>query len=194
MISGTITQQLYADTKDRIYRYSEEPFTLSSGKTSHHYFNCKKITMHPEYLARMAAAMRDELIPGISAFAAVPPAGVGGLTLGSDPIAFALSLAYREKGTTVYPIVVRKEQKQHGTGRRIEGELDAFTGGEVLLIDDVVTTGGASLKAVEALRFAGLKLEHGICIVDREEGGRENLAQHGVTLHSLFTKSDFVDS
>lgn len=148
--------------------------------------------MHPEYLARLAAALRDELIPAIAAFANGPPAGAGGLTLGSDPIAFALSLAYRESGSTVYPIVVRKEQKQHGTGRRIEGELDAFAGGEVLLIDDVVTTGGASLKAVEALRSAGLKLEHGICIVDREEGGRENLAQHGVNLHSLYTKSDFV--
>jgi orotate phosphoribosyltransferase len=185
--SSSQARRLFEDTKERIYQYRSEPFLLSSGGESNHYFNCKKITMVPDLLHRLACVFRDEVLPRVG-YPEGPPAA-GGLTLGSDPIAFALSLAYLEQGRTVYPIVVRKESKGHGTGRQIEGEAELVS--EVVLLDDVVTTGGASLKAVHALRSAGLIVRNALCVVDRQEGGYEALKAEGVELHGLFRKSDF---
>lgn len=142
--------------------------------------------MHPAHLAMLADALRGEVIEnrleGI-------PSSVGGLTMGADPIAYALSLSYREHGQIVYPLIVRKEAKDHGTGKQIEGEVESVD--SVLLLDDVITTGGSSLKAAEAFRKAGLKVTHAVCIIDREEGGRESLEKEGITLFSLYRKSDF---
>ena len=166
--------------------YREEPFTLASGKMSHHYFNCKKITLHPARLSLLATAIRDELLP---AHGLVLPKAAGGLTLGADPIAYAFSLACHEKGHLCMPVVVRKEAKGHGTGRQIEGDLTDID--EVLVFDDVITTAGSTLKAVAALREAGKQVTTAVCIVDREEGGREALSAEGVQLIALFKKSDF---
>lgn len=185
------TRELFEVCAGEIYAFREAPFTLASGMRSHHYFNCKKITLVPERLRLLALVLRDELIPSLN-FPGGLPRAAGGLTLGSDPIAYALSLAYQEIGVDCYPVVVRKEAKQHGTGRRIEGEWPEGAVQEVLLIDDVITTGGSSLKAVHALREAGLKVTQGVCIVDREEGGRENLAAEGVELFAVFQKRDFA--
>lgn len=142
--------------------------------------------MHPGRLSLMARALRDELIP----LSGEAPEAIGGLTMGADPIAYALSLAYHDAGRTCFPLIVRKEAKQHGTGQRIEGEAAKVK--SVLLIDDVVTTAGSALKALEAFRQAGLFVQRAICIVDREEGGREALRIAGVELFSLFKKSDFI--
>ncbi|MEQ9364922.1 MAG: hypothetical protein RIF32_11795, partial [Leptospirales bacterium] len=105
LAEGTAALRLFEDSRDRIYQYRSEPFLLSSGKESNHYFNCRKITMVPDLLQRLAAVLRDEVLPRIG-YPDGPPAA-GGLTLGSDPIAFGLSLAYQAVGKTVYPIVVR---------------------------------------------------------------------------------------
>ena len=188
--SGPISEKLFADTKDSIYQFREQPFTLASGRQSNHYFNCKHITLDPELLWSLARAFRDELIPEVLGEGAADFQACGGLTLGADPMAYALSLAYREASRAVYPIVVRKEAKGHGTGRQIEGKADHFK--EVLLLDDVITTGGSSLKAVAALREAGLPVRHCLCIVDRQEGGAQNMAAENVALHPLFQKSDFT--
>ncbi len=166
--------------------YREEPFTLASGKMSHHYFNCKKITLHPARLSLLAEAIRDELLPGRGISL---PRAAGGLTLGADPIAYAFSLACLAKGHLCMPVVVRKEAKGHGTGQQIEGHLSDID--EVLVLDDVITTAGSTLKAVRALREAGKKVTTACCIVDREEGGSEALSAENVQLISLFKKSDF---
>ncbi len=188
LVEGSVARGLFDDSRDRIYQFRSEPFLLSSGKESNHYFNCRKITMVPDLLQRLSVALRDELLPRIG-YPDGPPAA-GGLTLGSDPIAFGLSLAYQAVGKTVYPIVVRKAAKEHGTGRQIEGEAEQVR--EVLLVDDVVTTAGASLKAVAALRAAGLIVRTAVCVVDRQEGGAEALRAEGIELHGLFLKSDFI--
>ncbi|MCB1309946.1 MAG: orotate phosphoribosyltransferase [Leptospiraceae bacterium] len=170
-----------------MYRYDPAGFTLTSGKFSHHYFNCKQITMVPAQLRRLALAIRDEIFPTLPA----EPVALGGLTLGADPIALAVSLAYAEQERTIYPIIVRKAAKQHGTGKQIEYEGPDHPDGATILIDDVVTTGGSSIVALHALRSAGFQVNHALCIVDREEGGREALAAENVELISLFLKSDF---
>jgi len=183
---GNLTERLYQISKAEIYRYSEEPFTLASGQQSHHYFNCKKITLFPDRLALMADAIIDDVI----AVNKISCDGVGGLTLGADPIAYAVSLAFHRRGETVFPLVVRKEAKGHGTRRQIEGEVDRVS--TVLVVDDVITTAGSTLKAVHALREAGLTVQKVVCIVDRQEGGEEALRAEGIELHPLFRKSDFI--
>ncbi|MCB1174454.1 MAG: orotate phosphoribosyltransferase [Leptospiraceae bacterium] len=179
--------ELFHEARDFIYRYSDTPFRLASGGESHHYFNCKAITMHPGRLRQLAEIIRDWLLPN----AALPvPQAAGGLTLGADPIAFALARAWQDQGQLVMPVVVRKEAKGHGTSQQIEGLLDGVH--EVLLLDDVITTGGSSLKAVQALRQAGYIVRHCVCIVDREEGGEANLQSEGITLLPVWKKSDFI--
>jgi len=185
----THREKLLEISRGEIYRFSEEPFTLASGKKSNHYFNCKKITLIPERLRLLATSIRDEILPGNQI--AIPQAA-GGLTLGADPIAVALSLAFLENGRTVFPLIVRKEAKGHGTGQKIEGEWQNIK--EVLVLDDVITTGGSTQKAVEAFRAAGIAVHTAVCIIDREEGGREALEKDGVRLLSLFKKTDFLSA
>ncbi len=183
---GPLTERLFEESRSDIYQYREEPFLLASGKRSHHYFNCKKITLIPSRLHLLARAIVEELIP---LNMNERPQAVGGLTMGADPLAYAVSLAYHEAGEGVYPLIVRKEAKGHGTGRQIEGELDRVK--EVVMLDDVVTTAGSMLKAVAAFRDAGLTVRRAIAIVDRQEGGREALQSEGIELFALFQKSDF---
>lgn len=186
-MSDRLTAELRELARPLIYRYSEKPFLLASGASSHHYFNCKSITLHPERLRLLSKVICEETLP--LAGVGVPQA-VGGLTLGADPICYAVSLFFWEKGELVYPLIVRKEAKGHGTGRQIEGEVEAVR--EVVVMDDVITTAGSTLKAVEALRSAGLAVKTAVCIVDREEGGRENLRAQGIDLHAIFRKREFV--
>lgn len=177
---------LFEFMKQFVYSYSEAPFTLASGKQSHHYFNCKELVFFPERLSILSDFFVNEFIPqniGLEF------ESIGGLTLGADPITYSIALEYHKNKKNVYPLVVRKEAKDHGTKKLIEG---AFTKVKnCLVIDDVITTGGSTLKAVQALRNSGIIVQHGICILDREEGGREVLMEHGVTMHSIFKKSDF---
>ena len=184
---GELSRKLLELSRGEIYNYREEPFTLASGARSHHYFNCRKITLYPERLALLARAIRDEVLPG-EGLEDIPAAG--GLTLGADPIAVALALSYQEQGRTLFPLIVRKEAKGHGLGRKIEGEWEGAE--RVLALDDVITTGGSTLKAVFALREAGLEVSSAVCVVDREEGGAEALRNEGVELYSVFKKSDFL--
>ncbi len=186
-MSDRLTAELRDLARPLIYRYSEKPFLLASGASSHHYFNCKSVTLHPQRLRLLASVICEETLPGAGIDV---PSAVGGLTLGADPICYAVSLHFWEKGKLVYPLIVRKEAKGHGTGRQIEGEVDAVR--EVVVMDDVITTAGSTLKAVDALRSAGLSVKHAVCIVDREEGGRENLRSQGIDLFSIFRKSEFV--
>ncbi|MCE9499970.1 MAG: orotate phosphoribosyltransferase [Leptospira sp.] len=173
--------------KQFAYRYSEEEFTLASGKKSHHYFNCKEITLIPQRLQLLAEYLANEHIPDVYKGRLD---AIGGLTLGSDPICYSVSLEFLKKGQTVYPLVVRKEAKGHGTKKEIEGYLENVR--NCLVVDDVITTGGSTIKAVEALRRAGIEVNSGICILDREEGGAEALLEIGVTMHPIFRKKEFI--
>ncbi len=141
-----------------------------------------------------------QLLIGRAALAALRDSGwpvdaVGGLTLGADPISYAIAHASAleaEAGTggMVRSFTVRKETKQHGTGKLIEGPFQA--GDQVVVVEDVITTGGSALKAVEAVRAAGGRILGVLALVDREEGGREALEAAGLRVISLVTASDLL--
>ncbi len=115
---------------------------------------------------------------------------VGGLTLGADPISYAISYASAGSGRPVRAFTVRKEAKVHGTGKLIEGPFKA--GDQVAVIEDVITTGGSALKAIEAVRAAGGSIVGVLALVDREEGGREAIEQAGVPVLALATATDII--
>ena len=188
--SASDANSLYNLIKEHAYAYRQDPITLASGKTSHHYFNCKKITLHPSRLALLCENIYDDFF-GNNRMRL--PSAVGGLTLGADPISYGLSLECLRRNHTCYPLIVRKEAKGHGTGKQIEGEVETLKGATVLALDDVITTGGSTLKAIKALREAGFVVNQALCIVDRQEGGQEALAQESVELLSMFKKSDFIE-
>jgi len=163
-------------------------FVLVSGQTSHYYFDSKFTTLDPEgaYLtARLV--LREIFRAGIQAEA------VGGLTLGADPIVSAVaavSFACRQEFSPLRAFIVRKEPKKHGTQRFLEG-LEAIPGTPVVIIDDVCTTGGSTLKAVRGAEEAGLNVTAVMCLVDREQGGRETLSAY--RFHPLFTARELLD-
>ena len=162
------------------YAYKKGEFTLSSGKTSEHYVNCKPVTLTGRGLTLTSLLMLKEIDAGV----------VGGLTLGADPLVSGVSLVSALDGRMVNALIVRKEAKGHGTQAWIEGpELPKGT--KVTVLEDVVTTGGSAIKAAEKLRDAGYIVETVVAIVDRQEGGVEAMEKAGLKLRSLFTLEDF---
>lgn len=158
-----------------------EPIKLSSGKMSDVYFDGRKVTLHPEGMTLFARAIL-ELIPLHSIDA------VGGPSIGADPIATAVSLlAYLEKKKTLPVFLVRKEAKQHGLQKQIEG-ASLKPGMNVLIVEDVVTTGKSVRNAISVVEATGAKVVGVICLVDRKEGGREALAPYPLT--SVFTREE----
>ena len=160
-------------------------FTLASGRESTIYVDARLTTMSPEGLALIgpvALAMIRE--------AGWAPDAVGGLTLGADPVSYAVSYASALAGTPVRAFTVRKEAKQHGTGKLIEGPYRA--GDRVVVIEDVITTGGSAQRAIGAVRAAGGTVLGVLAVVDREEGGRETLEQGGIAVRALATLSEIV--
>ena len=141
--------------------------------------------MSPDGLALIGplglAAMRD---------AGWRPDAVGGLTLGADPVSYAIAYASALAGAPVRAFTVRKEAKQHGTGRLIEGPYRE--GDTVVVIEDVITTGGSALRAVEALRQAGATVAGVLAVVDREEGGREAIEAAGLPVQVLARAAEIV--
>jgi orotate phosphoribosyltransferase len=160
-------------------------FTLASGRISTLYIDARLTTMSPEGLSLI----------GPLGFDALRAAGwrvdaVGGLTLGADPIAYAISYASALAGTPVRAFTVRKEAKAHGTGQLIEGPFRA--GDRVAVVEDVITTGASALRAAEAVRSAGGQVVGVLALVDREEGGREALERAGLEVRSLTCARDIV--
>jgi len=168
------------------FKYSDTPiFTLASGKKSSYYFNCKPVTLDPE-----GRLLIGEL--ACSALQDVRFDAVGGLTLGADPIAIAISDAFFRNGSHILSFVVRKEAKKHGTGDWIEGSLPE--GASVIIAEDVITTGASTIKAIERARENGLNVQGVLAFIDREEGGRENILKYGVFVKSLFGRSRLMDA
>jgi orotate phosphoribosyltransferase len=160
-------------------------FTLASGRQSTLYIDARLTTMSPEGLALI----------GPLGLAALDHAGwnvqaVGGLTLGADPVSYAVSYASMLAKRPLRAFTVRKEAKQHGTGRLIEGPFRA--GDRVAVIEDVVTTGGSALRAIEAVRAAGGVVAGVLAVVDREEGGREAIEDAGVAVIALAHATEIV--
>lgn len=116
------------------------------------------------------------------------------MTLGADPIATAVSLISYIEGNPIHAFLIRKEAKKHGRGLWIEGIQNLPEGTEVAIVEDVVTTGGSTIKAIERAKEEGLKVARVLAIVDRDEGGRENLKNYGYELESLFNRHDFLKS
>jgi orotate phosphoribosyltransferase len=158
-------------------------FTLTSGRQSDYYVDGKQVTLDGRGLYLVARfALEHCREHGIDA--------VGGLTLGADPIAAAVAALSGEGDHPMTAFIVRKEVKAHGTGRAIEGP-DLRPGRRVLLVDDTLTTGGTFLQARDAVAPTGAIIVGALCVVDREEGGREALEAAGITLHALFQRHEF---
>jgi orotate phosphoribosyltransferase len=115
----------------------------------------------------------------------------GGLTLGADPIANALSVISYQKGKPIKSFIVRKDIKDHGTKSAIEGNV--LRGEKIVIIDDVITTGGSTITAIEQARKEGLSVEMVITLIDREEGGRENILQHVDNIKSILTRTEVME-
>ena len=169
---------------ERSFQYRDDPpFTLASGKTSNFYFNCKPTALDPEGMNLIGNIIFDMLDDSeITA--------TGGLTLGADPIANALSVISYQRGKPIKSFIVRKDVKEHGTKGKIEG--DVKKGEKVAILDDVITTGGSTITAIERAREAGLEVDRVIALIDREEGGRENIEKYVKRVDSVFTRTDIM--
>lgn len=162
-------------------------FRLSSGGTSDYYVDCRTTTMHAEgqhLVGRVGWAALDD--------AGLRPELVGGLTMGADPISYALAGESWRRGRPVHAFSVRKRSKEHGTGRRIEGCFES--GRSVVITEDVITTGGSALDAAEEVEAAGGVVEAVLVLVDRQEGGRERLEEAGHRLVPVFTAGELAEA
>ncbi len=167
--------------------YEEREVTLASGRKSNFYFDGKQTTLHARGGLLVGKAFWDE----VKQFGGQID-GVGGLTMGADPIATATSIAAQLDGQDVHAFIIRKEPKGHGTGQWLEGRKNLPEGSRVVIVEDVTTTGGSSLKAVERAQEEGLDVAGIVTLVDREEGAREAIEGAGQILRAVFTRAEVV--
>jgi orotate phosphoribosyltransferase len=159
-------------------------FVLTSGRHSDYYIDGKQVTLHGRGLFLVASLLLQRCRQhGVRT--------IGGLTLGADPIAAAVAALSGAQDGHVNAFIVRKEAKSHGTAQVIEGPV-LRPGERVLLVDDTLTTGGTLLQAADAVRAVGAEVVEAVCLVDREEGGAQALADAGIPLHAFFRRSDFA--
>ncbi len=156
-------------------------FTLASGKQANFYLDCRRLTLDSAGVRVVAEGMLEQL-------ATDWPDAVGGMAIGADPITAAIITLADVQGKSLRGFIVRKEAKEHGKGRVVEGPVGP--GDRVVIVEDVVTTGGSALQAIARCREAGLEIAGVLAIVDRLEGGREKFAEHGYELKTLLTIRD----
>jgi len=177
-------QELIRILCEKSFKYSPEPiFKLVSGKTSHFYVNCKPTTMSPRGMFLVGHLVFD-------AIKDLKPDGIGGLTFGADPMAMATAFVSELKATPMNAFSIRKTQKDHGIVRWIEGDMTP--GQRVVTIDDVVTTGGSTIQAIERARSEGLEVVKAVILVDRQEGGLENVREHVPDVTAIITRDDLM--
>ena len=164
------------------YSYQKGEFTLSSGKTSEHYVNCKPVTLTGRGLTLASLMLLQHIKTGV----------VAGLTLGADPLVSGVTVVSALDNKLINGLIVRKEPKGHGTQSWIEGPT-LKEGTKVTVLEDVVTTGGSSIKAVNVLRDQGYVVDRVVSIVDRQEGGKDAMIEANLELRSLFTIEDFYE-
>ncbi|MFQ5432164.1 MAG: orotate phosphoribosyltransferase [Nitrospinota bacterium] len=184
-MSGADRDRLLRILVEKSFIYSEEPaFRLASGKMSSYYINCKKCAYDPEGINLIGRVVYE-------AAAKYEPDGVGGLTLGADPIAIAAAAESFRRGVPFKAFVVRKQAKEHGTRLPVEGDMKS--GDKVVILEDVITSGGSALNAVKASRDFGLEVVAVIALVDRQEGGRERIEEEGLKVESVFGKDELFN-
>jgi orotate phosphoribosyltransferase len=181
-----LKEKLIAYINGHSFLRSEEPvFRLSSGKMSNVYFDLRLTTLSPEgqyLIGNLLYAKLKEL--------GLRPRAVGGLTMGADPVSSSLAYTSYLKGDPVEAFVIRKEPKAHGRGLQIEGNVKE--GDDVVVVDDVITTGGSTIKAINIAREAGLNVLAAVALLDRcEQSGRENVEKLGIPVYSILTIDDF---
>ena len=164
--------------------YKKGEFTLSSGKTSDHYVNCKPVTLTGRGLTLASMMLLEHVDTKV----------VAGLTLGADPLVSGVAVCSALDMRLVDALIVRKEAKGHGTQAWIEGR-EYPEGTKVVVLEDVITTGGSAIKAVKKLREAGYKVDRVVTVVDRQEDGEADAAmkEEGLELKSLFTLKELCE-
>ena len=184
-MSQTDRDRLLQILAEKSFMYSKTgSFKLASGKMSSYYVNCKTTTYDPEGI-NLGGKLVYDTAAGYS------PDGVGGLTLGADPIAIAAAAESYRRGKPFKAFVVRKQVKEHGTSLPVEGDMKS--GEKVVILEDVITTGASALTAVEAARGFGLEVLAVVALVDRQEGGRERIEKEGVSVKSVFSKEQLLN-
>lgn len=159
-------------------------FTLASGKKASYYLDCRNVTLHPKGANLIAAGMLDVM----EQLGPLPDA-VGGMAIGADPITASIITLAGQRDLPLKGFMVRKEAKGHGTGKQVEGPV--APGQSVIIVEDVITSGGSALKAVDAVREFGLNVSCVIAIIDRLAGGEAAFKAKGIELHPLTTILDF---
>ncbi|SMP63126.1 orotate phosphoribosyltransferase [Neorhodopirellula lusitana] len=162
-------------------------FTLASGKTANYYLDCRRVTLHPKGAGLVGRAMLD-FISTNAANAGIPDA-VGGMAIGADPITASIVTLAGMENIELSGFMVRKEPKGHGMGQQVEGPVTA--GQNVVIVEDVITSGGSAIKAVEAAQAFGLNVLYVLAIIDRLAGGEAAFAAKGLKLYTLTTIRDF---
>jgi orotate phosphoribosyltransferase len=176
--------ELYSFLQKKSVRFGT--FTLASGQTSDVYVDCRLTTFHPKAMPLIGRAFLLKMEEKMWA-----PDAVGGLTMGADPISFAIARESLDRPPIMNCFSVRKDRKQHGMQRLVEG-LESTQGRKVVVIDDVCTKGESTALAIENAKSAGMEILGAICLIDREAGATELLRdKYGVELASIFTLSDF---
>jgi len=168
--------------------YLEGDFTLTSGQKSDYYFDCKHTALHPEGSWLIGRFFLDMIR------ARGDVQGVGGMTLGADPLISAVTVVSHIEGYPLPGFIIRKQPKGHGTNQYLEGLNNFEPGMNVCLLEDVITTGGTLLKAVDRVREQSLNIVAIMGVLDREQGGRENIAKAGFELETIFTRKELVET
>lgn len=169
---------------EKSFQYNTEPvFKLASGKSSHYYINCKPVTLSPRGMYLIGHLVFD-------AVSDLDISGVGGLTFGADPIAMAAAFVSELKNKPFKAFSIRKTQKDHGIIKWIEGDLASDN--HVAIVEDVATTGGSTIKAIERARAEGLVIDRVVVLVDRMEGGIDHIRDHVADVVSLVNREDLM--
>ncbi|MFH1625125.1 MAG: orotate phosphoribosyltransferase [Pseudomonadota bacterium] len=168
--------------------YERGKFILASGRESDFYIDGKQTTLSAE-----GSYLVGRVFYNVIKSYKVPIEGVGGLTLGADPIVTAISLISYLEGSPVEAFIIRKEPKKHGKSLWVEGRKNLSKGARVAIVEDVITTAGSTLKAIHRANEEGFDVVKVLALIDREEGGRENLVKEGYELEAIFTKKNFLE-
>jgi orotate phosphoribosyltransferase len=166
--------------------YEKRQVTLASGKTSDFYIDMKNTLLHPRGIWLASQMIADIIRRKNEGGEKIK--GVGGLTMGADPLSTGTSMVTQDWDNPLFAFYIRKEPKSHGTQQWVEGMKNFKKGDRVMILEDVVTTGGSTLKSVERARLAGLEVVGVVTAVDRQEGGAENIKKENLEFEALVTR------